>query len=121
MTFTSRFTILALLTFLAGANAECATCNATLEVGTTSYELVNSTLESANGFTLCTYLDNKGDKVTCEYSMGMMCAHFYHRIGAEQDMKWTGPNGRSNMRNNNENRRLESGGSMVIMLNRLST
>ncbi|KAG2138445.1 uncharacterized protein EDB93DRAFT_725170 [Suillus bovinus] len=62
-----RFTgILALLTFLAGANAECATCNHTLEVGTTSYRLVNTTLESASGY-ICTYEDSAGDMATCEY------------------------------------------------------
>ncbi|KAG2097765.1 uncharacterized protein F5147DRAFT_366697 [Suillus discolor] len=64
--FTSRFTILTLLTFLAGANAGCATCNRTLEVGTTSYRLVNSTLQSAKAY-ICTYEDNAGDVATCEY------------------------------------------------------
>ncbi|KAG1830411.1 hypothetical protein EV424DRAFT_292033 [Suillus variegatus] len=64
--FTSRFAILTLLTFLVGANAECATCNRTLEVGTTSYRLVNSTLQSAKGY-ICTYEDNTGDVATCEY------------------------------------------------------
>ncbi|KAG2142946.1 hypothetical protein DEU56DRAFT_792630 [Suillus clintonianus] len=70
MMFTSRFALLALLTFLAGANAECAKCDTTLKVGTTTYTLVGNTLEHANGWTLCTYSDNAGDKVVCEYSNG---------------------------------------------------
>ncbi|KAG1717889.1 hypothetical protein EDB19DRAFT_1805739 [Suillus lakei] len=68
MMFTSRFVILALLTFLAGANAGCATCDDTLEVdGVAVYTLVNSTTEY-NGYTLCTYTNKLGTDVTCEYS-----------------------------------------------------
>ncbi|KAG2142929.1 hypothetical protein DEU56DRAFT_792571 [Suillus clintonianus] len=67
--FTSRFTILALLTFLAGANAGCATCQNTLEVnGVATYTLVSYYVKSDNGFTECSYVDKKGDQVTCEYT-----------------------------------------------------
>ncbi|KAG2124378.1 hypothetical protein DEU56DRAFT_917066 [Suillus clintonianus] len=68
MMFTSHFTILALLAFLAGANAGCAICDATLEVdGAAVYTLVNSTVEH-DGYTLCTYESKLGTEVTCEYS-----------------------------------------------------
>ncbi|KAG1881392.1 hypothetical protein C8R48DRAFT_667266 [Suillus tomentosus] len=67
--FTSRFTIFALLTFLAGVNAGCATCPETLEVdGVATYKLVSSYVKSKNGFTECSYTDKKGDEVTCEYA-----------------------------------------------------
>ncbi|KAG2124383.1 hypothetical protein DEU56DRAFT_827562 [Suillus clintonianus] len=66
--FTSRFVVLALLTFLAGANAGCATCEETLEVdGVAAYKLVSSSVDSKNGFTVCNYADKKGGKVACEY------------------------------------------------------
>ncbi|KAG1748187.1 CHAT domain-containing protein [Suillus lakei] len=69
MMFTSRFAILALLTFLAGANARCATCDETLEVdGAAAYKLVSNTEDSDSGYTVCKYVDNKGDQVTCEYT-----------------------------------------------------
>ncbi|KAG2745687.1 hypothetical protein P692DRAFT_20836359 [Suillus brevipes Sb2] len=71
MMFTSRFTILALLTFLVGVNASggCATCQQTIEVdGVATYELVNYTWKDVNGFTDCYYVDKKGDTVTCEYT-----------------------------------------------------
>ncbi|KAG2138447.1 uncharacterized protein EDB93DRAFT_1165700 [Suillus bovinus] len=72
MMFASRFAILALFTFLAGANAtttSCAACEDTLEVdGMAVYTLANSTVET-NGYTLCTYTNSKlGTKVSCEYS-----------------------------------------------------
>ncbi|KAG2138437.1 uncharacterized protein EDB93DRAFT_1253393 [Suillus bovinus] len=68
--FTSRFTILALLAFLAGANVGCATCQETLEVnGVATYELVSSYVKSDNGFTECSYVDKKGDEVACEYTV----------------------------------------------------
>ncbi|KAG2035535.1 hypothetical protein BDR03DRAFT_1089809 [Suillus americanus] len=73
--FTARFTILALLTFLAGARAhtECATCNETLEVdGVVTYQLVNSYVRSENGYTVCNYADEAGDKTICEYANGGM-------------------------------------------------
>lgn len=56
MMFTSHFTILALLTFLAGVNASggCATCQQTIEVdGVATYELVNYYWKEVNGFTEC--------------------------------------------------------------------
>lgn len=54
--FTSRFAFLALLTFLARANAGCATCDDTVEVdGVAIYTLANSTVEY-NGYLLCTYV-----------------------------------------------------------------
>ncbi|KAG1781276.1 hypothetical protein EV702DRAFT_1075275 [Suillus placidus] len=70
MMFTARFAMLALLAFLTGANAGCATCQETLEVnGVATYELVSSYVRSENGFTVCDYVDNKnGDEVTCEYT-----------------------------------------------------
>ncbi|KAG1888374.1 hypothetical protein F4604DRAFT_1717173 [Suillus subluteus] len=69
MMFTARFTILALLTFLAGANAGCATCQQTLEVdGVATYTLVNEYVRSENGYTVCDYVDKSGDEVTCEYA-----------------------------------------------------
>ncbi|KAG1786123.1 uncharacterized protein HD556DRAFT_1449978 [Suillus plorans] len=61
--FTSRFTILALLTLLAGANVGCATCQETLKVGSSTYELVSSYVESENGYMECSYVDKKGDEV----------------------------------------------------------
>jgi hypothetical protein len=52
--FTSRFTILALLTFLAGVNAGCATCEQTLEVDdAATYQLVSSYWKQDNGWTVC--------------------------------------------------------------------
>ncbi|KAG1830422.1 hypothetical protein EV424DRAFT_292250 [Suillus variegatus] len=68
MMFTSCLTILALLTLLAGANAGCATCQETLKVGSSTYELVSSYVESENGYTECSYVDKKGDEVTCVYT-----------------------------------------------------
>ncbi|KAG2152764.1 hypothetical protein DEU56DRAFT_775929 [Suillus clintonianus] len=69
MMLTSHFTILALLTFLTGANAGCAACADTLEVdGVAVYTLVNSTIEYKDGYTLCTYENILGLEVTCEYS-----------------------------------------------------
>lgn len=66
--FTSHFAFLALLTFLARANAGCATCAATVEVdGVAVYTLTNSTLEY-DGSTLCVYTSKAGTEVTCEYS-----------------------------------------------------
>lgn len=54
--FTSRFAFLALLTFLARANAGCATCDDTVEVdGVAVYTLANSTIEY-NGYLICTYV-----------------------------------------------------------------
>lgn len=54
---TARFTIFALLTFLAGANAGCATCEKTLEVmGDETYELVNGYMNYENGYTICKYV-----------------------------------------------------------------
>ncbi|KAG1802657.1 uncharacterized protein HD556DRAFT_1437719 [Suillus plorans] len=68
--FTSRLTIFALLTFLAGVNAGCATCPETLDVdGVATYELVSNYVKSENGFTECSYTDKKGDEVTCEYAV----------------------------------------------------
>ncbi|KAG1768579.1 hypothetical protein EV702DRAFT_1144054 [Suillus placidus] len=92
MMFTARFAILALLTFLAGANAErVVSCAERLHKGDVEYFLVSSVVRpvDANGFTVtvCTYVaftsssrkvtdgpgsyvDNqKGDEVTCEYSV----------------------------------------------------
>ncbi|KAG1819223.1 uncharacterized protein BJ212DRAFT_1479339 [Suillus subaureus] len=67
--FTARFTVLALLAFLAGANAGCATCPETLEVdGKVAYELVNSYVRSDDGYTDCTYVGKSGDEVACEYA-----------------------------------------------------
>lgn len=55
--FTARFTIFALLAFLAGANAGCATCEETLEVnGDVTYELVSSYMNYDNGYTTCRYV-----------------------------------------------------------------
>lgn len=66
--FTSRFAFLALLTFLARANAGCATCDDTVEVdGVAVYTLTNSTIEY-NGNLLCTYTSKVGTELTCEYS-----------------------------------------------------
>ncbi|KAG2059509.1 hypothetical protein BDR06DRAFT_949562 [Suillus hirtellus] len=71
MMFTSRITILMLLTFLAGANAGCATCPQSLDVdGVAIYELVTSYVKAENGFTECSYVDKLGDVVTCEYTDG---------------------------------------------------
>ncbi|KAG2111319.1 uncharacterized protein F5147DRAFT_687226 [Suillus discolor] len=68
MMFTSRLTILALLAFLVGANAACATCQETLSVnGVVTYKLVTSSWNMMNGFVDCNYMDKKGDEVTCEY------------------------------------------------------
>ncbi|KAG2138448.1 uncharacterized protein EDB93DRAFT_1165704 [Suillus bovinus] len=68
MMFTSCFTILALLAFLSGANAQCATCQEALYVdGVATYELLSNYVKSENGFTECSYEDKKGNKVTCEY------------------------------------------------------
>lgn len=54
---TARFTIFALLTFLAGANAGCATCDTTLEVnGQVTYKLVDSYMNYDNGYTVCEYV-----------------------------------------------------------------
>ncbi|KAG2754288.1 hypothetical protein P692DRAFT_20827801 [Suillus brevipes Sb2] len=67
--FTARFTVFALLTFLAGANAGCATCEDTIEVnGDVTYELVSDSMNYDNGYTLCKYVDTSGDTVTCEYT-----------------------------------------------------
>ncbi|KIK33213.1 hypothetical protein CY34DRAFT_813787 [Suillus luteus UH-Slu-Lm8-n1] len=66
---TARFAIFALLAFLAGANAGCATCEETLEVnGDVTYELVSSYMNYDNGYTTCRYVDKSGDTVTCEYA-----------------------------------------------------
>jgi hypothetical protein len=55
--FTARFTVFALLTFLAGANAGCATCEDTIEVnGDVTYELVSDSMNYDNGYTLCKYV-----------------------------------------------------------------
>ncbi|KAG1787624.1 uncharacterized protein HD556DRAFT_1448639 [Suillus plorans] len=68
--FTSRITILMLLTFLAGANAGCATCPQSLDVdGIAIYELVTSYVKTENGFTECSYVDKMGNVVTCEYTV----------------------------------------------------
>ncbi|KAG1860437.1 hypothetical protein C8R48DRAFT_774413 [Suillus tomentosus] len=69
MIFTSRFTILALLTLLAGANAECAVCQEVLYVdGVLTYKLVRIYEDSENGFKKCIYVDKKNDVMTCEYA-----------------------------------------------------
>ncbi|KAG1839002.1 hypothetical protein C8R48DRAFT_93728 [Suillus tomentosus] len=69
--FTSRFAVLALFAFLAGANANgtCAMCQNTVDIeGVAVYTLANSTVETS-GYTLCSYTNTKlGIKVTCEYS-----------------------------------------------------
>ncbi|KAG1898782.1 uncharacterized protein F5891DRAFT_1028639, partial [Suillus fuscotomentosus] len=69
MMFTSRLTIFALLTFLAGVNAGCAACEETLYGvdSATTYKLVSNYEKSENGYTECGYMDKKGDSVTCEY------------------------------------------------------
>ncbi|KAG1768786.1 hypothetical protein EDD22DRAFT_870645 [Suillus occidentalis] len=73
---TARFTIFALFTFLASANAGCATCDTTLEVnGQVTYELVDSYMKYDNGYTVCEYVGTTalGGKVTCEYgNMGWL-------------------------------------------------
>lgn len=53
MMFTSCFTILALLAFLVGANAACATCQETLNVDGVTYELVTSSWKMNNGNVVC--------------------------------------------------------------------
>ncbi|KAG1786548.1 uncharacterized protein HD556DRAFT_1530991 [Suillus plorans] len=68
MIFTSRFTILALLTLLAGANAECAACQEVLYVdGVLTYGLVRIE-NSDNGSKKCIYVDKMDDVMTCEYA-----------------------------------------------------
>ncbi|KAG1830423.1 hypothetical protein EV424DRAFT_1376522 [Suillus variegatus] len=71
MMFTSRLTIFALLTFLAGVNAGCAACEETLYGvdSATTYKLVSNYEKSENGYTECGYMDKKGDSVTCEYKV----------------------------------------------------
>ncbi|KAG1720106.1 hypothetical protein EDB19DRAFT_1836208 [Suillus lakei] len=79
--FTPRFAILALFTFLAGANAGCATCQETLEVdGVATYELVSDYVKSDNGFTVCNYVDEKGDVATCEYAVRDFYAAHHYRL-----------------------------------------
>ncbi|KAG1786532.1 uncharacterized protein HD556DRAFT_1047352 [Suillus plorans] len=69
MIFTSRFTILALLTLLAGANAECAACQEVLYVdGVLTYGLVRIE-NSDNGSKKCIYVDKMDDVMTCEYAV----------------------------------------------------
>ncbi|KIK31586.1 hypothetical protein CY34DRAFT_814565 [Suillus luteus UH-Slu-Lm8-n1] len=71
MMFTSHFTILALLTFLAGVNASagCKTCQQTIKVdGGATYELVGDSSKNINWVTECYYVDKNGDRVTCEYT-----------------------------------------------------
>ncbi|KAG2096753.1 uncharacterized protein F5147DRAFT_817120 [Suillus discolor] len=84
MMFTSRFTILALLTLLAGANAGCATCEETLyDDGVAAYVLVDTYVKSENGFTECSYMNDQDDEVTCEYAnVGWM------GMDAKQDVMW---------------------------------
>ncbi|KAG1816223.1 hypothetical protein EV424DRAFT_1540866 [Suillus variegatus] len=69
MIFTSRFTILALLTLLAGANAECAACQEVLYVdGVSTYKLVKI-YDTEDGSKKCIYVDKKDDVMTCDYAV----------------------------------------------------
>ncbi|KAG2348387.1 hypothetical protein BDR05DRAFT_956986 [Suillus weaverae] len=68
--FAVRFAILALLTFLAGANAGCdsPTCQEIFEVGDAVYILLKC-MRSGDGFTVCIYEGSiKEDEAECEYS-----------------------------------------------------
>ncbi|KAG1786137.1 uncharacterized protein HD556DRAFT_1507650 [Suillus plorans] len=94
MMFTSRFTILAVLTLLAGANAGCATCQETLyDRGVAAYELVSTYVKSENGFTECSYVDKEGDEVNCEYMNGQG----WMGMDAKQDVMWNELDERSNI------------------------
>ncbi|KAG1768600.1 hypothetical protein EV702DRAFT_1203227 [Suillus placidus] len=68
--FAARFAILALLTFLAGANAGCPTCQEIFEVGDEVYILTNCMRSGdASGYTVCIYQSSlNDDEAECEYN-----------------------------------------------------
>ncbi|KAG1786136.1 uncharacterized protein HD556DRAFT_1449994 [Suillus plorans] len=97
--FTSRFAVLALFAFFAGANANgtCAMCQDTVDIeGVAVYTLANSTVETS-GYTLCSYTNTKlGIKVTCEYSSDGAFQDG-DELCPSKDVEWKQADGSSNL------------------------
>ncbi|KAG2076402.1 hypothetical protein BDR04DRAFT_1090432 [Suillus decipiens] len=66
--FSTHLTVLALLTFLAGANAGCTPCAATLtRIDGMTYKLAHSSVGIENSYVECDYRDKLGNEVICQY------------------------------------------------------
>ncbi|KAG2366460.1 hypothetical protein BDR07DRAFT_1606859 [Suillus spraguei] len=68
--FTAHLTVLALLTFLAGANAGCSPCAATwTRIDGMTYKLAYSSVEVGDSYVECGYSNKLGNDVNCQYSV----------------------------------------------------